>query len=398
MMLKSNRIAALIVVTVALPFGAAHSQLAARSQHLPQPQRSPRPASSSMRSDRSVDACTDFYQFACGGWMAKNPVPADRPRWGRFDELQERNHDDAARHPREGAPAERRTPSSKKIGDYYAACMDEAAIEAKGAAPLEPLLERDRRAIKRQAELAAAGRRAAHASASTRSSASAREPDFKDATEVIAIVDQGGLGLPDRDYYLKDDARVGGAAQAVRRARREDVRAGSATRREARGRAARQRDGDRDRAGEGARSTRVSAATRTSIYHKMTRAELQALTPQLRVERVLRGRRRARRSTRSTSTEPDFFKALERRSLATTPLDDWKTYLRWHVAARQRRRSCRRAFVNENFDFYGKTLPGRKELRPRWKRCVQRGRRPRRGARPAFVEETFGAAGQGATC
>ncbi len=156
--------------------------------------------------DKAADPCVDFYQYACGNWLTKNPIPADQSRWGRFSELEERNRDVLHQILEEASkPSPGRDAVSAKIGDYYAACMDEKAIDAKGLAPLEPELARIRN-LKDKSQLAA---EIAHLH---RDGVDAlfefgSGPDFKDASINIAQADQGGLGLPDRDYYLKDDAK-----------------------------------------------------------------------------------------------------------------------------------------------------------------------------------------------
>jgi endothelin-converting enzyme/putative endopeptidase len=153
--------------------------------------------------DRSIDPCQDFYTFACGEWVSKNPIPADRPRWGRFDELQDRNND-VLRRVLEGAAASPAT-ATRKIGDYYASCMNEADIERKGMTPLAPGLAqmdtlRDVTGLPGLvADLHAAGVNVFFAFGS--------QADPKDAKNSIASVGQGGFGLPDRDYYLREDQR-----------------------------------------------------------------------------------------------------------------------------------------------------------------------------------------------
>src|SRR5215471_16044098 len=153
--------------------------------------------------NKNIDACTDFYQFACGGWLAANPIPADRPRWGRFDELSEKN-DEVLRKVLETA-ATGRNPSEKKIGDYYATCMDEQAIDRSGVTPLEPDLKNIAAltSVNRLPELVAE----LHKIGTGAFFSFGSEPDMKNASMVIAGADQGGMGLPDRDYYFRDDAR-----------------------------------------------------------------------------------------------------------------------------------------------------------------------------------------------
>jgi putative endopeptidase len=186
---------------VSLPCAAALDLAQAQSQ------RAPVPSTSGSGLDlnamnRAVDPCADFYQFACGGWIARNPIPADQPRWGRFNELQERNNQ-VLRGVLEAA-ARSSDAAMQKIGDYYASCMDDAAIEKKGAAPLEPDFQKIA-ALKSVGDLPAllADLQAIGVNAFFDFGA---DGDFKDAKTVIGVLGQGGLGLPDRDYYLKTDA------------------------------------------------------------------------------------------------------------------------------------------------------------------------------------------------
>ncbi len=156
--------------------------------------------------DRSVSPCTNFYQFACGTWMAKNPIPPDQSRWGRFDELAERNRQ-ILRDILEKAAVENasRAPIEQQIGDYYAACMDVAAIDKKGLSPLKPALDRIA-ALPDKASVADELARMHNTGVSALFEFGSGQ-DFKNSEQVIAQADQGGLGLPDRDYYLKTDPK-----------------------------------------------------------------------------------------------------------------------------------------------------------------------------------------------
>ena len=153
--------------------------------------------------DTTANPCTDFYQYACGSWMKNNPIPADQARWGRFDQLTERNRN-VLREILETADASR-DATERLIGDYYAACMDEKAVEAAGLKPLEEELERIR-GLQDKAQLAAAVAHLQRGGADVMFQFSSGQ-DFKDSNQVIAQVDQGGLGLPERDYYLKQDGQ-----------------------------------------------------------------------------------------------------------------------------------------------------------------------------------------------
>jgi len=339
--------------------------------------------------DRSANACTDFYQFACGGWVKANPVPPDRPIWGRFDELQDRNRDvlrDILNQV--SAASGGRNPIDQKIGDHYAACMDESRSEALGAKPLEKELATID-ALKDKAELAK--RLAAfqeHGTPMLFGYGSLQ--DFKDATKVIAVVDQGGLGLPDRDYYLKEDPK----SQELR------------TKYVAHVQKMLELLGDKPDAAAAKAKTvmdmetalakvsleRVKRRDPENLYHKMTRSELAAVAPLFQWEEFFTATGAPAFSDIDV-THPDFFKGANE-LIKTRDLADWKTYLRWHLV-RQTAAMLSSPFVNENFEFFGKALTGTKELRPRWKRCVDRVDNDLGDALgQRYVEKTFGEEGK----
>src|SRR6185295_7737956 len=372
-------------IVLALPFAVAHIRLRAQAQSAaPASPAPPAQSSSGLQLDaidRSVDACTDFYKFACGNWMAKNPVPADRSSWGRFDELQERNNE-TLKKILEGAPGA--DAGSRKIGDYYASCMDESAINAKGAAPLDPLL-------KKVAALTSANALAPlvaelHTIGVKPFFNFGTEADFKDASVEMAIADQGGMGLPDRDYYSRDDAK----SVELRKQYVEHV-----------GKMASLLGDPADRAAKSAEAVMkietalakaaldvVARRDPNQIYHKLSAAELQKLTPQFQWQQYFTGIGSPPIYALNV-TEPDFFKAMGQ-TIADTPLDDLKAYLRWHIVHASAV-ILSAPFVNENFRFYGTQLTGAKELRPRWKRCVQYTDSDLGEALgQAFVKEAFG--------
>jgi putative endopeptidase len=315
--------------------------------------------------DRTCKPCDDFYHYVNGGWLKKNPVPPDYPSWGRFNELQERNREHL-REILEAAAKETNAPEGsieQKIGDFYASCMDESKIEADGIKPLGPEFERvdqihDLPSL--QAEIARLQSSGAHVLFGFRST-----QDARNSTQVIGNATQGGLGLPDRDYYTKTDEKsrqirdqyVEHVTKMFQLLGDDDAKAAAE---------AKTIMSIETKLAE-ASMTRVERRDPDKTYHRMDLKQLAKLTPNFSWPAYFRDAGHPDISTVDVN-QPKFFEEANS-LLAAVPLTEWKTYLRWHLVDTAAP-SLSKPFVEENFNFYEHILQGTQELLPRWKRCV----------------------------
>jgi putative endopeptidase len=315
--------------------------------------------------DRSVPACTDFYHFANGGWIKSHPVPAAFSRWGSFDELQENNQSNLLTILRAASANGngQATADMRKLSVYYSSCMDSTAAERNGAQPIASELTRIS-ALTNRAQVESEIARL-HSMGVPSLFGFGAEQDAKNSTSVIAGVSQGGLSLPDRDYYLNPDKRyVDIRANYQDHVSRMFQLAGESSTQAA-------SDAQRVVAIETALAkpakTRVERRDPNANYHKMTAAELAQLAPGFGWPALFTGEGRSDISTINVQN-PVFVKVADS-LLTSAPLDDWKAYLRWHVIDASAQ-SLSSSFVNEDFRF-GSTLSGAKEMLPRDKRCAR---------------------------
>ena len=315
--------------------------------------------------DKSVDPCVDFYKFSCGGWIKNNPIPADQASWSVYGKLGTDNLQFLWGILDEDSKLTKRTAVQQKVGDYYAACMNTAAIDASGDAPLTPELAKID-ALKTREQLVAALTTLHHNSAGSFFFGSGTGQDAIDSSVMIVELGAGGLGLPDRDYYTKmDDKSVklreqysAYVAQMLAMSGETDAQAKADA-------AAILRI---ETALAKASLTRVERRDPHKTYHMMTLVELHALAPSFDWPAYFKVQGAAGVAKLNVA-QPEFVKAVQA-ELATEPVGDLRAYLRFHLVTAAAPYLAH-PFEQANFDFYSKTLRGVKVMPPRWKTCTR---------------------------
>ena len=355
------------VALIALAFAAACATAPPKAPPAPAPRPFLGQHGFDMKNiDRSVGACEDFYRYATGGWQTANPLPAIYSRYGRFEEVAERNRQTLKAILEASAKEASPEPgsSTQKIGDFWSACMNETAVETAGVSPIKPDLDRIDAINSRAGVIDEIHRQ--HRKGMPPLFRFSAQNDFKNSRMVIGAVSQSGLGLPDRDYYLRDDERFKNTRkQYVEHLTKMFQLAGADAAKAA-------TDAERVIALETALArasmARVDQRNPENVYHITPVSELQSIAPMLDWTRFLEAL--GLTDLRSVNlAQPEFIKEANR-LLDEMPVETWKAYLKWNVLD-SAAPYLSSAFVNQHFAFRGQALSGQKENEPRWQRCIR---------------------------
>jgi putative endopeptidase len=316
--------------------------------------------------DQTVNACDDFYRFAVGKWRDTHPLPAQYSRFGRFEELSERNRDVLRSILEEDAAAASAAPrgsAQQKIGDFYAACMNETAIDAAGITPIQPELDRIAAINDRNALIAEITR--LHDMGYAPIFRLGGQNDFKNSKMIIASVGTGQLGLPDRDYYLRDDERFKNIrGQYIDHVTMMLTLAGENP---AQARSDAEHILQLETKLAQAQMSRVEMRIPENRYHMMPVSQLASMAPVVDWNAYLNAL--GVNQPAVNVTEPKYIETINR-LLSDVPLEDWRTLLRWNVVNASAP-ALSRPLEDEEFNFNGRILSGQQQQQERWKRCVR---------------------------
>jgi putative endopeptidase len=326
--------------------------------------------------DESLPPCDDFYKYACNKWMTANPIPPDQMFWGTVSGLVLFN-DNLTRETMEAASVNRSPGDGnrQKIGDYWLACMDESGIEASGTKPLQPEFSRIN-ALRSPKEITLEIARLHHLFAAPWQPADNQafaalfgfsgQKDYDDTSKVVAHIDQGGLSLPNRDFYLKSDEKSKELLAKYQNHVQKMFELAGET--ESQATADANAVLELETALAQAQMDNIRRRDPKNINNKMSLAELRELAPAIDWNAYLKAVN-APPSPHYIVTSPDFMRTISK-LLKELPIDRWRAYLRWqliHGAAP----SMHRAMVDENFMFFSRTLVGVAQQQPRWRICVR---------------------------